>query len=395
MSFFDVFKNEAKLVFTDVAIVLTIIGGVILYSFLYPQPYAKEAVSSLRVSVVDLDRSDISRDVIFELNATPQISVYKVHNSQKDAKDALVEGEVKAIVIIPKHFKKDLALNKSPTIAVGADASYFLIYGGVLEGAMRSILTTSATIKIANLLKKQVPLSGAKEAFTPYSLNIINLFNTQNSYTQYVVPAVFVLILQQTMLIGLGILGGGINERQRDKEQGYFNEAPVWMMIFSRVIIFGCIFLIHMLFYFGFSFEMFSITHLAYMGDLLTFGISFLLASLSLGIFLGSLFSSREIATPVILFSSLPLVFSAGFVWPLEAVPQFIKQLSMLFPSTPAIQGFLKLNQMGCDFDMVLAHYQTLWIQTVLYFLLSYLVINYNKRKSILKMVQYQDIDKN
>jgi ABC-2 type transport system permease protein len=150
-----------------------------------------------------------------------------------------------------------------------------------------------------------------------------------------------------------------------------------------------------MLFYFGFSFEMFSITHLAYMGDLLTFGISFLLASLSLGIFLGSLFSSREIATPVILFSSLPLVFSAGFVWPLEAVPQFIKQLSMLFPSTPAIQGFLKLNQMGCDFDMVLVHYQTLWIQTLLYFLLSYLVINYNKRKSILKMVQYRDIDKN
>ena len=132
--------------------------------------------------------------------------------------------QIKAIIVIPKNFKRDLALNKSPTIAIGADSSYFLIYGGVLEGSMKSVLTQSATIKVANLLKKQVPLSGAKDAYVPYSLNIINLFNKDNSYTQYVVPAVFILILQQTMLIGLGILGGGVNERMRNKEEEYFKK---------------------------------------------------------------------------------------------------------------------------------------------------------------------------
>ncbi len=380
MSFFDVFKSEAKMIFTDIAIVLTIIGGVVLYSFLYPQPYSKEAVSGLPLSVVDLDKSDLSRDIIFKLNSTPQISVYKVDNSEDDAKSALLKGDVKAIIIIPHNFKKDLALNKSPTIAVGADASYFLIYGGVLEGAMKSVLTTSATIKVANLLKKQLPLSGAKEAYSPYTLRVINLFNTQNSYTQYVIPAVFVLILQQTLLIGLGILGGGINEKQKNKESGYFTKAPIWMMLFSRVIIFGLIFFIHMLFYFGFSFEMFGITHLASIGDLLNFGMPFLLASIFFGIFLGTLFVGREIATPVVLFSSLPLVFSAGFVWPLEAIPEAIKQLSTLFPSTPAIQGFLKLNQMGADFNLVLVQYETLWIQTIVYALLSYGMIYYKTK---------------
>ena len=201
MNFLTVLKYELKTVFSDTAIVLTIIGGVILYSFLYPQPYSSQSVSGLSVSVVDLDKSDISRNIIFQLRATPQISVNRVDLSEMDAKDALIRGDVKAIVIIPKAFKKDLALNKSQTVVVGADASYFLIYGGVLEGAMKSVLTASATIKVAELLKKQVPLSEAKEAYTPYSLNIINLFNTQNSYTQYVVPAVFVLILQQTLLI--------------------------------------------------------------------------------------------------------------------------------------------------------------------------------------------------
>ena len=125
------FTSEVKNIFTDAAVVLTIIGGVILYSFLYPQPYAKQSISALSVSVVDYDKSDVSRSVIFKLNATAQIDITRQDLSEQDAKDALVKGEIKAIIVIPRAFKKDLALNKSPTIAVGADSSYFLIYGGV------------------------------------------------------------------------------------------------------------------------------------------------------------------------------------------------------------------------------------------------------------------------
>ncbi len=369
MTFNKVFIDEVKKVFSDISIVLTIIGGVILYSFLYPQPYAMQSISALSVSVVDLDRSDASNDIIFKLNSTPQINVTRVDLSEIDAKNALVRGDIKAIVVIPNNFKRDLAFHKSPTIAIGADSSYFLIYGGVLEAAMKSILTYSATIKVANLLVNGMPLSGAKKAYSSYSLNIINLFNHQNSYTQYVIPAVFILILQQTMLIGLGILGGGVNERQEKC-------GTTWMVMLSRVMIFGIIFFIHMLFYFGFSFEYFGVTQLASTTDLITFGIPFLLSSAFLGIFLGSLFSSREIATPTILFSSLPLVFIAGFVWPLEALPQTLVLFSNLIPSTPAINGFLKLNQMGAEFYVVVNQYTILWIQTIVYALLGYYVIN-------------------
>ncbi len=129
---------------------------------------------------------------------------------------------------------------------------------------------------------------------------------------------------------------------------------------------------------------MFNVTHLASTRDILTFGVAFLLATISFGIFLGTLFSSREIATPVVLFTSLPLVFTAGFVWPLEAVPELLKNLSMLFPSTPAIEGFLKLNQMGADFDMIMNYYEALWIQAVVYMILAYFGI-YRKRNLALK----------
>jgi len=377
MNFSQTFFKEFKLIFTDMAIVLTIVGGVILYSFLYPQPYAKQSVSGLSVSVVDLDKSQISREIIFKLDATPQISVSRKDMSLQDAQDALVQNKIKGIIFIPQHFARDIALEKAPTVSVGADGSYFLIYGGILEAAMKSILTQGASVKVGHLLKDGEPLSGAMKAFTPYSLQTINLFNKQNSYTQYVIPAVFILILQQTMLIGLGILGGGVNERAKE---GSFKNTNTFFVMLSRVIIFFSIFFVHMLFYFGFSYEFFSITHLASIKDLLSFGVMFLLASAFFGIFLGSLFSSREIATPVVLFSSLPLVFSAGFVWPKEALPEFIQVLANFFPSTLAIQGFLKLNQMGADFSLVREQYTILALQVLVYAFLGYYFIN-KKRK--------------
>jgi ABC-2 type transport system permease protein len=376
MPFRAIFIREFKRIFKDVAIVLTIIGGVILYAFLYPQPYLKQSVSELPVSVVDLDKTAASRSLSFKLDATPQIDIVRHDRSEKEAKEALIQNRVKAIVIIPKDFSKAVTLGMSPTVAVGADSSYFLVYGGVLEGAMKSILTESATIKVAELLKDALPVSGAKSAYAAYSLHIINHFNPQNSYTQYVIPAVFVLILQQTMLIGLGILGGGVNERRKRGEK---EEGSTIMVMASRALIFGTIFFVHMLFYFGFSFEFFGITHLASIKDLLTFGAAFLTATLFLGMFLGALFNSRELATPAILFSSLPLVFSAGFVWPIEALPQWMVLLSNAIPSTPAINGFLKLNQMGADFAMVLPQYQLLWSQAIVYAILSYLLL---KKKS-------------
>jgi len=383
MKFLEVLSAEAKLIFSDVAIVLTIIGGVLLYAFLYPQPYSSQSVSGLSVSFVDLDKSKISRDIAFKLNATPQIDINRYDMSERDAKEALMRGEVKAIIVIPPHFSKELTLNHSPVVAVGADSSYFLIYGAVLEGAMKSVLTQSVGIKVGKILLSGTPMSGAIEAYTPYSLESINLFNKNNSYTQYVIPAVYIIILQQTMLIGLGILGGGVNERLRRKEKGHFTQAPIWMMMLSRYIIFGLVFFTHMLFYFGFSFSFFEVTHIAKIEDILNFGLAFISASVFFGIFLGALFSSREIATPMVLFSSLPLVFSVGFIWPLEAMPMFIQNLSLLVPSTSAMQGFLMLNQMGAEFSAILPQFTILWLQALIYGILGYYYINKNRKKYV------------
>ncbi|NPA66368.1 MAG: ABC transporter permease [Epsilonproteobacteria bacterium] len=376
MSFLKVFMQEVRTLFSDFAIILTIIGGVLLYAFFYPQPYSKENVTSLQIGVIDNDRTTLSRDIILKLDATPSVDVKRVYMSQKDAKEAIQNKEITALVLLPKDMKKDIALKKQVVIPVGADGSYFLIYGGVLEAAMRTILTEAAGIKIANLLVKGVPLEGVKKQYTPFSLQTINLFNPQNSYTQYILPAVFILILHQTLLIGLGIFGGGVRERAY-KEYDY--DVPLGYTLLSRYFIFGGIFFIHLLFYLGFAFDFFEVRHLAGIGDIIAFGLVFLFATISFGVFLGSLFPVREMATPVVLFSSLPVVFSAGFVWPLEALPQTLVMISKLIPAVPAMDGFLKLNQMGASLDMISSEASILFFEGIVYLLLAVVVL---KRKN-------------
>jgi len=381
MSFFALLALEFKTLFSDRDILLTIFGGVLLYAFLYPQPYLKESVTALNVAVVDLDKSELSRSMTFMLDAGAQITVDSSFLTPESAKNALITGKVSAIVLFPAHFKRDLLMGKSPVISVGADATYFLIYGGVVEGAMRSIMTQSAAVQIGNLLKKGLPLVGAKEQYTPFKTKFINIFNPTNSYINYVIPAVFVLILQQTMLIGMGIMGAGQSQQTLQKKSAYFNTQSISAVMMARFIAFGSIFFLHMLFYFGYVFHFFGVPHIAQTGELLLFGFAFLFAVGALGILLGAVFKAREYPTPIILLSSLPLVFSAGFVWPLEAMPQWLIWLSNFSPSTPGIPGFLRLNQMGASFEQVLDQFRLLGLQTLLYSLSAYVIMKYQRSK--------------
>ena len=57
--------------------------------------------------------------------------------------------------------------------------------------------------------------------------------------------------------------------------------------------------------------------------------------------------------------------------------------LSNLIPSTPAIQGFLMLNQMGASFEQVLPQYALLWMQTFVYALISFWFLK--RQRALLK----------
>nr|WP_269808941.1 ABC transporter permease [Enterovibrio nigricans] len=79
------------------------------------------------------------------------------------------------------------------------------------------------------------------------------------------------------------------------------------------------------------------------------------------GTLIGSAIKRPEIITLTVLLSSMPLLFSSGFVWPISALPDWISGLAQLSPSTPTIQATIQLNQMGATLQSQQGFITQLW----------------------------------
>lgn len=356
--FIALLKAELKALFTNPVVLLTVFGGVVFYSFLYPLPYTQQTPREQTLSIVNLDKSQASYQLERMVDATAQVKVIQRDSTIEDAKQAFLNRKVSGILVIPEHFYKDLLLGKSPTLAYAGDASYFLVYGTIVEGLSQAGGTLAAKSKVSRLVMEGEPLSLAAQHYSATSINLKPTFNPRMGYVDYVVPAVFVLILQQTMIMAAGLMGG-----TQKHGNGYWSHTTPLRLILVRSIVLVAVYYLLSMYYFGASFTSHGVNTLASAGHLLLLLLPFLLASCLCGIWLGSVTPRRELVTLVVLISSMPLIFSAGFIWPLEAIPRPIIWISNLFPSTPAIQSFLSLNQMGASWDQISTQWGILWVQ--------------------------------
>lgn len=371
MGFWDLVRLELRTLLADRAIMLTLFGGVFFYSFLYPQPYLHQLPREEAVVVVNDDGSQLSRQLEFMADATPQVKLVARVGSLEEARQWLLTGKASGILHIPRHFYRDLMLGKSVTLSYAGDASYFLVYGTIAEGLAQAGGTLAAGIKVARLLSQGEALPQAAMGWNAVGLNVLPVFNPSMGYVNYVVPAVFVLILHQVLLMGASILGATQNQRSARGESGYWQKVPVLPLLLARTLVLGGLFVLPVSYFFGFCFDYYGIARTADLAELWLFILPFLLATTLLGIVLGALFTRRDLPTQVVLVSSLPLVFLAGFIWPLELIPTPLNWLAQWAPSTPAIEGLLRLNQMGADFTQVAPYWWQLWGLTLLNALLA------------------------
>lgn len=374
MTFIQLIKSELKALFTNPVVVLTVFGGVLFYSFLYPMPYSHQTPREQQISVVNLDGSQSSYKLERMVDATPQVAVVQRDYTIESAKQAFLAGDVSGILVIPEHFYKDLLLGKSPKLAYAGDASYFLVYGTIVEGLAQAGGTLAAQATVSKLVIEGTPLSQAAQQYAATKLNLKPTFNPRMGYVDYVVPAVFVLILQQTLAMAAGLMGG-----TQKYGKGYWSSVSTRQLLLVRISILTAIYYLLSMYYFGASFSQHGISQLAHATELLTLLLPFLIASSAIGIWLGSIVPRRELVTLIVLISSMPLIFSAGFIWPIEAIPYPIVFISNLFPSTPAIQSFLALNQMGAEWGQIKVGYTQLWLQAIVWVMIA--ALSYRKDK--------------
>ncbi|WP_040571828.1 ABC transporter permease [Shewanella benthica] len=367
MSFWQLVSAELKAIVADKAIAVTLFGGVLFYSVLYPLPYLHQVPTEQQLVVVDLDRSSLSRRLIRHADASAKISVIGQVTSISQAQSWIESGRAHGLLVIPEGFRRDLLLGKGVTLSYGGDASYFLIYSAVAEGLVTVGMDAGKQVQLLGMLAKGVAPKQADLSLNSVKINSVPAFNPSLGYTPYVVPGLFLLILHQTLLIGTGILGAG-----QWRRKGYWREVSPLQLVCGRISAFMLIYLFFSSFYVGFCFYWYQVSVQASLTLVALWMLPFLLATSAAGIALSSLFVRRDLPTQVLLLVSMPIMFVSGFVWPLALIPEPLIWLSQVIPAVPAIMGMLELNQMGASWTSVMPKWLQLWALFAIFFVLAW-----------------------
>ena len=336
----------------DKGAVLLLFGAPMLYGFFYPWFYQQQVVQRVPVAVVVQDNSGLARQVLRFAQASPRIDPQQVTGDEAEARDAVLRGTVMGYALIGHDFKRDVLRSDKVVVPVYANGAYPLVSKQVQYGFAEAVGTVSAGVEMKRLQASGQSALQSAASRSPVNVHNVALFNPTEGYGSFVVAAVAILILQQTLLMGGALLVGTW------REQGVAQASVMqWLARLLARCVPGWL---AGLFYFGWIFIWQDYPHGGNpWGALLLLGC-FVPAVAGCASLLGWWLANRERALQVVLFTSIPLAFMGGFTWPVEALPDALQWLRWLSPSTAGIQASLRLNQMGAP--LAAAAQPMLWL---------------------------------
>ncbi len=95
----------------------------------------------------------------------------------------------------------------------------------------------------------------------------------------------------------------------------------------------------------------------------------------------GVWFKRAETPSLIFLGTSLPQFFLTGFAWPREAIPKPVQAFGYIFPSDLAIDGIVRIDQLGANLWEVAHDWRGLWILALVYFALAVMSAALAKRR--------------
>jgi ABC-2 type transport system permease protein len=347
-------RDELRAVFTDGQVRSILLLSLVIYAVIYPLPYRAELLRDVPVVLVDQDRTTTSADLVRRIDASEAVTISGDARDMAQAIRLVQERAAYGVLLIPEGFERNLLRGRQSPVAVYADASYFLMYQRVMQGAAVPIRQMGAEVEAGRLLATGAALGVARAQVSPAEQVEVALFNPAAGYATYVLPAAFVLILQQTILMGLALTA---TRRQRGTDH------PVWLVL-GRMAAWVAIYSVLLPIYLIVLPALYGLPNLGRTGDIIAIGLPFVLSSGLLAQCVAALLRSADLVQIVLLALGLPFFFLSGFSWPVVAIPPGLNALAQFVPSTPAIDGLVRISQMGArlpDVAMTLWH---LWALT-------------------------------
>lgn len=373
-----IWRDEMRRIFKDEGVVIFFFLVPLIYPLLYSWIYNNEVVREVPVVVVDNSRSQMSREFIRKCNASPDVKIVCYADDIDEAKMLVGRDVAKAVYFIPSDFQIRLNRMQQATISVYCDMSLMLAYKMTYQTAVLVSQEMNAEIQIQQSGKYTQREEQIQTK--PLDYDALPMFSPGGGYGSFILPAVLMLIIQQTLVLGIGLSAGTARESNtfQDLVPPQKHYYGMFRNVFGKSL---CYLMIYMVMGAWLTIvvpRLFHFPCLAHWQDLLAMMIPYTLACIFFGITVSCLVRYRENVMLLMVFVSVPLLFLSGVSWPQSAIPGFWQGVSWLFPSTFGIRAYVRMNSMGGTLSDVLNEYHALWIHVLVYFVVACLVYRHH-----------------
>ena len=355
---FYIWKQEFRTTFRDQGVLIFFILVPLVYPLIYSFIYTNETVRDVPTVVVDESRSSLSREYLRRVDATPEVNIVSYCADMEEAKLAMRDRVAYGIIYVPASFSEDIAEGRQTHVSVLVDMSGLLYYKSLV---------------LAN---------------TEVSLDM-------NAEIAFLIPAVLMLIIQQTLLLGIGLSAGTAREHNRFRDlvpidRHYHGTLRI---VLGKGLSYLMVYAVISVYILCAVPWMFSLNRIAQPGELTLFTLPYLAACIFFSMTASAAIRNRETCMLLFVFTSVPLLFLSGISWPESAMPDFWRYFAHLFPSTFGIKGYVRINSMGATLNEVATEYRALWLQAGIYFITTCLVYRWQiiqSRKHVIEAYKAQ-----
>jgi ABC-2 type transport system permease protein len=365
------FVGEWNRVLGTSAPLKTMIIVPLLFAALFPQPFTPQILRKVPIAVVDNDMSELSRSVLQTLDASAGVTVKVRAATLAEAHASVERGETFAIVGIPPGMERDVLKGVAVHIPIYADGAYLFIFRTTAPSIAGAIEVASAELATRGARSDGSLSMAAVAAASPAEVLLEPLYNPVGGFGDYIVPGVFALAVQQSLLISVASLTAIA------MAQGV---RGTWSSVLGRGVAHVTIYMPTLVFFLFISPRLYGFSTLGDPVQQFALALTYLFAISFMGQAAGAWFKRPENVAIVFLGTSVPQFFLSGIVWPFQEIPGWVDFIGRLFPSVDAMDGAVRMVQLGADLWDVARDWGGLWILALLYFTLAVISTSYVKR---------------
>lgn len=154
------------------------------------------------------------------------------------------------------------------------------------------------------------------------------MFNSTGGYGNALLPGVLILILQQTLLLGIGLAAGTARENNRYKDlvpiSKHYN--GIFRIVLGKSMCYFMIYCVMAAYITLCVPRFFHFTSLVHASSLVCLMIPYLLSCIFFGMTISCVVRYRENVLLLVVFTSVPFLFMSGISWPASNIPAFWKR---------------------------------------------------------------------